>query len=175
MRFIPKDLSVNVLPNGKIGLTFNTYHGIKQELLNLSGEVEIVIRKPTKKRSLNQNNLLWELIGQIDIAENGNRANDVEIYCNLLRSVGARVEVIAIEEDAADEFIRMSRDLFREVVIVRKWQNSKGVPWVQLNCYYGSSKMSTQEMNLVIDKAIEYANELGIDTEYWRDQLREQH
>jgi hypothetical protein len=46
---------------------------------SLDGEVEIVVRKPKKKRSSNQNNLYWCYLSVIE-QETGDSANDLHEY-----------------------------------------------------------------------------------------------
>lgn len=170
MKFIAKNLTPSLALNGKVVLTFNTYNRFVEELLKQSGEVEITLRKPKKKRSLNQNALLWELIGEISMVQNGTKNADIDIYCQILEQAGAKIEYYQCvnEEHAIDRL----RQAFRAVKIVDH-RESNGVDTVMLKCYVGTSQMNTQEMNLVIDKAIEYAYECGLDTEFWKGQFED--
>ena len=40
-------------------------------------------------------------------------------------------------------------------------------------CFFGSSTMNTKEMGGLIDKTIERAEAVGIDTDYWKEVLYE--
>lgn len=173
MKILIHDMQSTLYATGGIGLAFDCDTNSKQEILQLEkGDYVLQLNKPTNKRSLNQNALLWELIGQIDIKENGSRADDVQIYVNILRMAGARVESISIKKEAFDEFRTRTSDVFREHVIVSEWKNSKGIEWIMVNCYYGSSNLNRKEMATVIDTAITYAESIGVPTEYYKEELK---
>ena len=39
-------------------------------------------------------------------------------------------------------------------------------------CYYGSSKMDTKEMTLLIDTILDMAEEAGVETVYYKELLK---
>ena len=61
--------------------------------------------------------------------------------------------------------------MFRAYVIGHEWTNQAGVRWVQIYAYYGTSGMNTEEMGKVIDAALEYASEIGLDADLWREKF----
>lgn len=171
MRILAKDLHAILYYNGAVSLTFDCGLEIKEELQQLlDGDYVISIDNP-KKRSLSQNALLWELIGQIGMKENGNRTGDTDIYVNILKMAGVKVIPITIAKDEYERFCKTSD--FRAVSIVHEQPNSTGRPFVTCYCYVGSSKMDSAEMSAVIDKAIEYANQVGVDTDLFERRFRE--
>lgn len=166
MKILAKNIKATLYSDGGIGLSFDCNYRLKDELLNISGDYEITIDKPKEKRSLFQNAYLWELIGEISMKENGNRESDIDIYCNILQSVGAKVEYYQCIEKAVDSLKRA----FRAVQIIEH-REVNGVDTVMCKCFPGTSKMNKREMSMVIDKTIEYANEVGIDTERWKQRF----
>lgn len=172
MKLLAKDMHVIIYYNGAVSLTFNCGLEIREELQELTeGDYIVTVEKVGKKRSLNQNALLWELIGQIGMRENGSRANDAQIYVNILKAAGVKVIPVTIPEEEFDRFCRTSD--YRGIDRVYEFTNRQGKPFVTCYCYVGSSHMDTAEMNAVISKAIEYANEIGIDTDAYERSLRD--
>lgn len=169
MKFIAKNLKTTAYITGGIGLAFDTSIGVKEELSSLKqGDYVLSIEKVKNARSLQQNAYLWELIGQIDLKENGNRTNTEQIYLNILTKAGAKVEFL----QGLPEVKPLLEQFFRVVKEVDRRTNDKGVETVVYQCYIGTSKMNTEEMARVIDVAIEYASQLGIDSEYWKELLK---
>jgi hypothetical protein len=136
------------------------------------GLCEVDLKRRHKDRTLNQNAMLWKLIGDISLKENGkrNRETDMEIYRRILKLSGASVEVFSIRKDALPGFIRKTKPIFSAHEVAMEW-TSKGTEWVMVYGYYGTSQMDTSEMGKVIDRTLEYAAEIGLDAEYWREQF----
>lgn len=157
--------------DGRCSISFECSWRAKAALEKLkSGDYEISITKKSKKRTNAQNRYLWELIGQISMKENGSTADDFNIYCQLIEESGAKCEYFIVP--AEDAVIVRLKKVYRAVKILEnRMYNGKAV-WV-VKCYYGSSKLDTKEMALLIDKTIERAEMDGIDTEPWRERLYE--
>ena len=51
-------------------------------------------------------------------------------------------------------------------------QRENGTKWARCKVFIGSSKMNKEEMGQLIDKTLWYAEQLGIDTIYYRDMLK---
>ena len=116
--------------------------------------------KPYKsQRSLNQNALLWKLISDIDLAENGrgSEAGEMSIYANLIKMAKVSTASFTTTTEALDEVRR--RKLFRHIEVVAEGHT---VTWIG---YYGSSTFDTAEMNSLIEMAKDYAAQLNINTE----------
>ena len=124
------------------------------------------IKQIKDKRSLNQNSYFWALVNEIDEKQNGHRKNNNELYCQLLEMADAKSEIIQCVAEA----LPMIREQFRAVKVLEHRTGKKG-DTVILRCFYGSSKFDKEEMKRLIDVTIDYANELGIDTTYYREIL----
>ncbi len=107
-------------------------------------------------RSLNQNALLWKIISEIDITENGRPSEDGEmsIYANLIKMARISTATFTTLPEAYEEVKR--RKLFRHTEVLSEGHT---VTW---RGYYGSSTFDTAEMNLLIDTAKDYAAKLGV-------------
>lgn len=133
-----------------------------------AGEYDVEIKKPRNKRSLNQNALLWELIGNISFEECGSYAETERIYLQILEMAGAKCTFVMVPTEAVEKLREMVRHI-RE----RDTRVYNGVEMTVVQCYEGTSKMNTEEMAKVIDTALIYAEERGIDAGYWKDKLME--
>lgn len=169
MKIYAEKLKTGFKDDGRVILTFDCGWRGKQAIEALkSGNYELDIKEHRNNRSLAQNRYLWELIGQIAMKENGNKADTEEIYMQLLEQAGAKCEFFEMLEDAVDRFKKVAE--IRSIKIVdRRIRNGKKT--VMCKCFYGSSKMDTKEMSLLIDKTIERAEADGIDTDAWRSLL----
>lgn len=157
------------LSDGQCAITFECSWKAKEALEKLErGDYEVSIVKQKKGRSLAQNRYLWELLGQISIKENGDTSEDINIYCQLIEQCGVKCEYMLIpaEEDVVN---RLSR-VYRAVKVLQTRQYNGKRMWM-VKCFYGSSKMDTKEMSVLIDKTIERAEATGIDVEPWREKF----
>ena len=141
----------------------------KLRKLDPTKEYSIEVRAVKSKRSLEQNRLLWGLIRQIDEAENGKATaqGSHAIYITLLEMADAKVDFIASLPEA-ESLLRQS---FRAVKFIQQFKQGNRV----MNLYKvvsGSSKMNTKEMANLIDVALDYAAQAGIDTEYWKEVIK---
>ena len=121
------------------------------------GDYEIT--KKRKKRSLDANAMAWKLIGEI-AASTG--LTTTEVYKETIRNIGGASEVVCIQTKALDSLIRI-------------WE-SKGLGWqaepfpsktpgcTNVRLHYGSSAYDTKQMSLFIDRLIQDAKALGIET-----------
>lgn len=117
--------------------------------LRAGTEYEISVTKP--KRSLDQNRLLWLLIGKIS----KKLMEDKEVtYKNLLIRGKAKSEILSVSKDALDPL----REKMRYVEILGQAPNGQ----LFVRAYYGSSEMNTAEMGYLIDLALEWCAELEI-------------
>lgn len=171
IKFLAQDIKTTIYHTGGVGISFDTTINAQEELQKLKrGDYLIEIKKPSNKRSLNQNAYLWEMIGQISMKENGNRTADESIYANILQMAGAKVDYI----QGLPEVEETLKKFYRVVIVAEKRTNEKGVETHVYKCYRGTSEMDTKEMSLVIDKALEYATQVGLDSAYWSTLLKEE-
>lgn len=166
MKFKARNVHTRVLNGGVVSMVFNADPAVIDDLLSLRSDTNIEITVPGKKKTNQQNKYLWALLGDISTVLNGNRNDDENIYCQILEQTGAKVEYYQCinREDAIDRL----RRIFRAVKIVDHRGDT-----VIVKCFIGTSEMNTAEMNKVIDKALEYAHEVGIETEYWKGLLKD--
>lgn len=110
------------------------------------------------KRSIEQNALMWSLIHEISEARGTERANDDwDIYLEALERAGAKYEYIAVLPEAE----RLLKESFRAVKLMNQFEHNNRL-FNQYKVYYGSSKMSTKEMTLLLETVLDMASEVGI-------------
>lgn len=176
MKIIGMYTGIGMSKSGRPEMRFElTTDGAVSEATELSqGEYMLDIKKPRNKRSLSQNALMWELIGQIDIRENGKRTpeDDEQIYMNILKEAGVKYYSIEVEKAAYERFKELTSDTFRAYEVAREYSNWYTGDMLLVHCFIGSSKLDTKQMSTVIDTVISYAENVGIDTAYWNLQLR---
>lgn len=127
----------------------------------------IEVKEVKKKRSIQQNKYMWALINEIDIAINGRPCDDWAIYLMALERAGAKCDYIA----ALPETEQALKQNFRAIKFIKK-VDLNGKEGNMYKVYIGSSKMDTKEMNLLIDTILDIAQEVGIETDYWREVLK---
>lgn len=127
-------------------------------------EYSLEISEIRQKRSLEQNRMLWALIHEIAMNENAPINDDWEMYCYFLSLAKAKYTYISVIEDGLEDLKKEVRAL--RVLSYEKRKNGKRFANCQV--FIGSSKMSKEEMSKLIDVVLQYAEELGIDTEYYK-------
>ena len=137
--------------------TYGPIREIVSELLKLDMDKLYVceVKEPTKKRSLDQNRLLWKLVHLI-AKETCQEDNDV--YCGLLERADALSDYVITATDMGEA----SRKTFRGVKFMRM-QEVNGKDCFIFKVYLGSSKMDTKEMTQLIDVTMQVCAELGVD------------
>lgn len=177
MRILADCVGVLTTKNGSacLGFILNTPNAVEQANEIPKGICEVEVNRVRRDRTVNQNAMLWKLIGDISIAEYGKRTaeTDMTIYRHILKNAGAKVEVLIIRTDALPEFFKRTGDLFRAYVIGQQLNAKNGEQMTQIYAYYGTSTMDTTEMGRVIDETLAYAAEMGLDAEYWRSQFND--
>lgn len=119
------------------------------------------------KRSINQNNYLWALIGEINQAESGGRDDDWDIYCALLEKANAKY----IYMDVLTEAVETLKEHFRALHVMKTHENGNK-QFSVCKCYLGSSKMNKEEMGQLIEATLDHASQIGLDIEFYKDVLR---
>lgn len=113
------------------------------------------ISEQKKKRSINQNNLLWALISKITKAIAGERAtaeDEEEIYAQLLEKYGISVPAFILPEDL-NTYVRLNR-------VVKTYGETDGL--LRIRAFPGSSRYTSKEMNMLIEGALDELADLGI-------------
>lgn len=140
---------------------FEMYGTVKEvipKLLDLDNEKKYLfsIKEPHKKRSLDQNRLLWKLIHHI---AKETKQDDMDVYCAILERADALSDYVITATDMSEAL----RKTFRGVKFMRM-QEVNGKDCYIFKVYLGSSKMNTTEMNELIEITMQVCSELGIDT-----------
>ena len=157
---------------GSISFYFDPYTSGQRNLIKLQkleeGE-EYLLTIESKKavRTHRQNSYLWALIGEMCRNPNAPRHDEWELYCWLLHEANVSSNVLLIREDALD----FAKRNFRAVDILQYRHEKKGT-YIVARCFDGTSKFTTKEMSALIDKTLEIAEELGIDTTLYKEVLK---
>lgn len=142
--------------------TAGTTREIITELLKLDADKFYIceIKEPSSKRSLHQNRLFWRLVHLI---AKETYQNDDDVYVAVLERADALSDYIITAVDMENAL----RKSFRGVKFIRM-QEVNGKDCFVYKVYLGSSKMTTKEMNELIEITMQVCSELGIDTrEVW--------
>lgn len=132
----------------------------KEEIKKFTKEksYRININAIKSKRSIEQNALMWSLIHEISVARGTQRANDDwDIYLEALERAGAKYEYIAVLPEAE----QLLKESFRAVKLMNQFEHNNRT-FNQYKVYYGSSKMDTKEMTLLLETVLDMASEVGI-------------
>lgn len=149
--------------DGNLELTLeinNLYHQEQIKELKKDVDYRIEIEEVKSTRSIYQNNLMWKIIHDIAIARGGDRASedDWNIYLEALERTGAKFEYIAVLPQAED----ILKKQFRAIKLMNTFEH-KGKTFNQYKVYYGSSKLNTKEMSLLLEMVKDIAVENGVD------------
>lgn len=122
--------------------------------------LKIAVSKFRKKRSIDANNYMWELL--FKMAPILHTSKD-ELYLVMLEKYGTFFYLPALDRDLED--LRLAFRIVRlRGKITLTTQSGKVVEANQCQCYKGSSLYDTKEMSHLIDGIVSDAQELGIET-----------
>ena len=115
------------------------------------------------QRSIEQNKLLWSIIHEIAISRGGERASedDWDIYLEAIERAGAKFEIM----QGLPQIEKILKEQFRAVKKLDEFDYN-GQTFASFKVYYGSSKMNTKEMSLLIETVLDMAAEEGIQIDY---------
>lgn len=123
---------------------------------------EYEIKRIRKKRSLDANAYFWQLCDKI--AKSINITKEA-VYWHVIREVGVFDTLAFPGEDAEKADAAMER-------FKANWRQN-GLGWLTLTvdkekrivqAYYGSSRYDTKQMSILIDRTVQIAKEMGIET-----------
>lgn len=121
------------------------------------GEYEIA--KAKKRRSLDANAYAWVLIDKIAAAV---RLTKEDVYRNAIKGIGGVTDVVCVKNEAVPKL----RENWERNGI--GWQTettpSKIAGCTNVILYYGSSAYDARQMSILIDRLIEDARSLDIET-----------
>lgn len=125
-----------------------------QQAVNSGKElvVEITIRR--KRRSLNANAYLWQVLGQMAAVL---RTDKDEVYLTMLERYGVYTHVCV--KPAAVERVKQEWRAARELGEL----TINGQKAVQLQCYFGSHTYNSKEFSVLLNGVLDEAKELGIE------------
>lgn len=122
-----------------------------------AGEYELV--KTKKRRSLDANAYAWVLVDKIAAAI---RIPKEEVYQNTIKGIGGVSDIVCVKDAAVD---KLRQNWSRNGL---GWQTetmpSKIAGCTNVVLYYGSSAYDTKQMSALIDRLIEDAKALDIET-----------
>lgn len=155
--------------DGELHLACDAREGI-QATYKLEAGKDYDILPHREKRSLNANAYAWVLIHKIAAALSkppGTPVQPIDVYRQAVKNLpDVEATFLSVAEEAAPAFIESweSGHLGRQV------EQSPGEPgFVILRCVYGSSDFSRSEMALLIDRLVQDAQALGIETKEQED------
>lgn len=161
-RFIAKNVKRLTDENGEIIVQFKALNTTALTAVEeQKDETPLVVdfKKYKSKRSIEQNRLLWALLGKLSEAINGtaDTADVWEIYSVMLEEVGAKYEILYCIPAAED----MLKTSFRAIRKIAE-DEINGRTMNVYQCFYGSSKFDTAEMTKLIDHVVNRLHDLGI-------------
>lgn len=130
-----------------------------EELKKIDGLLDIDAKKYKSKRSLEQNRLLWALLGKMAVAISGrkDKVSTEECYCIMLEQANVRADYLIGLPEVEDSL----RQVYRVVRKVdERIENGKTVFMYQ--CFTGSSKFDTKQMTDLIESVLDKLAELGV-------------
>lgn len=135
------------------------------EELDKNKKYQFVIKEFKSQRSLNQNKLLWAIIGgSADYLRSQGETDidDMKLYCDLLEMNNCKFFYIKL---AKKDDINNMKEIkgVRAIRYIGSEINHHNVREYTFKCYIGSSQYNIKEMNFLIDKAMQMASELGLD------------
>lgn len=125
-----------------------------RDLLGKEKDIEATLKEKKKRRSLDANAMLWNIMNEIAIILNTTKD---EVYLEMLDRYGVFTHIVVkpdIVEKVKKEW-RIVRELGSVVV--------NGTVGVQLQCYFGSSSYNSKEFSVLLEGTIYEAKELGIE------------
>lgn len=146
----------------KISILLDSNEITNLEELN-GKKINIVLKKWSKKRSLDCNAYMWVLIQQIAerISTPEQSITKEEIYRDAIKNVGAYT-IVPIKNEAVEEWIRIW--MTNGIGWVCDTQPSKLDGFTNVMCYHGSSVYTQTEMNRLVNVITEECRNLGIET-----------
>ena len=125
-------------------------------------------KKP--KRSLAQNDMFNSILNKICLESDGNLKDRDVYYGQLLKMAGIEEQTNTGIYTADELEQEMKLNDYRTFDVISK-SVINHVMYYKTRFYKGSSKFNSAQMSRLIDVTLDYAAELGIETDYWRSLL----
>ena len=124
------------------------------------GEIDLTVKKLSKKRTLDANAYMWVLLGKQASVRNRNHmtVTNWDCYLESLKKYGQFTYLI-LKPKACEMFKKTWRECEEvgEIAI-------NGEKAIQLLCFFGSSNYDTAEFSALLNGIIEDCKDLGIET-----------
>ena len=153
-----KEMSVNSDGTQNITVTVQAdFREMFDELYQY--DIDVEIKKHSKRRSMDSNNLAWLLIDKI--AEHEHKPKS-EVYQEAIKEIGGVSEVVCVKDADVSKIV--------------SWWTHKGLGWqaecgpskipacTNITLYCGSSAYNTRQMSELINTLVLLCNDLGIPT-----------
>lgn len=130
-----------------------------EEIKKTGKKLEVEVKVHRSKRSLEQNRLLWLLLGKMAVAMSGNKrkVSSDECYCLMLEEANVAFDyLLALPE--AEPMLKKSFRVVRK--IGEREVNGKTLNMYQY--FIGSSKYDVKEMTELIEAVLDRLAELGV-------------
>ena len=134
---------------------------IKSRAKSGKEKLVVTISEKKKKRTLDQNALMWALLQEYADGVNVGRKSELtpeRLYYQALSKYGV-AEYIQTVEEAEETLLRVFRFVER---VDKRCVNGKDL--IMFKCYLGSSKYDTKQMSVLIDGILDELAEAGIYT-----------
>lgn len=153
-----KDLTIN--RDGTQNITITIQSDFREMFDELADkDINIEIKKYSKRRSLDSNNLAWALIDKIAAKKNIKKS---EVYREAIKDIGGVSDIVCVRDFAVSK-------------LINGWTH-QGLGWqadtepsklpgcTNVTLYYGSSIYDTVQMSALINSLQQDCNALGIPT-----------
>lgn len=153
-----KDLYMNT--DGSQSLVLSIRSDLSEMFNELQyDDVDIEIKKHSKRRSLDANALAWALIDQIAAKT---KIKKSEVYRNAIRDIGGVSDIVCVQNVAVEKLVKgweAHGSGWQAEIVPSKIPNCSNV-----TLYYGSSVYDSRQMAALIDSLLQDCEALGIPT-----------
>ena len=155
--------------DGNLEITFELTEPIYESYAQTleKGAYSVIIDSVKHLRTNEQNRLMWHLIKEICSNENASYNDTWDMYCEFLRMAKALYTYVSVLKDGVDSLAQAHG--VRAVQILGTEVRDNGNEFVNCRLFLGSSQMDTKQMGVLIDCILDYAEQLGISTQYYLD------
>lgn len=124
-------------------------------------EHDLLLKKRTRKRSLDANAYFWTLVGKL-AAKLKLKPDDV--YRQYVPDVGDNYEIVPIKKEHIEDWNRMwcSGHIGRLTDDLGECRNIPGYHYIR--CYFGQSDYDTAQMSRLIEMVVDDCKAQGIET-----------
>lgn len=166
-KFLAESVMMRSNERGEIVLSFIVKGMDKQaaitachEMLGYNKKIEISAKEYRSQRSIEQNKMMWALLGKLCEAMTGYRKEEDmnKLYCDTLTECNIKSEMILALNRSGERSLKENYRAVRKV----GYQTVDGFQCPLYQCFEGSSKFDTKEMTTMIEMILNNLAELGI-------------